>query len=121
MTPPAQRAVDCGLLEHDARDAASGERLRRHVETGQPCPSARGDDGGREHADGRRLARAVGAEQAEHFAKGDLEVDSLDRLGAPWVRLSELLELDCRWFHDSSRHSCRLGFVKEMTDENGRM
>ena len=41
-----------------------------------------GDDRGGEHPDGGRLARAVGAEQAEHLARRDVEVDAPDGLDA---------------------------------------
>ena len=57
--------------------------------------TARGDRGG-EDADGRRLARAVGAEQAEDFATAHVEADAFDRLDAAGVDLAQVAHLDGR-------------------------
>ena len=48
-----------------------------------------------EHADRRRLARAVGAEQAEHRAGLDLEVDAVERADLA-ERLDEAFDEDGR-------------------------
>src|SRR5262249_28801532 len=48
-----------------------------------------------ENLDGRRLARAVGPEQAEALADGDLQVDPVDRMNgavAAGVLLPEVLD-----------------------------
>jgi hypothetical protein len=84
-----QRPVQDGFLEDHAADRAGGERVAGHVETGQPRRSAAGLDGGGQHADGGGLAGAVGAEQAEHLAGGDLEVDAADGLNPAGVRLGQ--------------------------------
>ena len=50
-----------------------------------------------EDLDGRRLARAVGAEQAEALADGDLQVEAVDRVDgtvAAGILLSEVLDPD---------------------------
>ena len=140
-----QCAVDDRVLEHDAADAAGGERLARDVEAGDARAAAGRGDGGREHADRGRLAGAVRTEQAEHLAGGDLEVDALDGLDAARVGLAQLAhvdrglpeprdefgsglhELSCfGWEGEAAcrgrrRHIGRRWFVTAMTAPNGRM
>src|SRR5438445_543978 len=94
VAPAAERPVDNRVLEDDAADATSLERLAHDVEAAEAGGAAGGGDRGREHADRRRLAGAVRAEQAEHLAGGDLEVDLLDGLDAARIGLAELAPLD---------------------------
>src|SRR5439155_17711888 len=89
VAPPGQGAVDDRLLEDDARDAPGCERLLRDVEARQSGRTAGWPDRRREHADRRRLAGAVGPEQAEHLACPDLEVDRLHGFGAVRIGLAE--------------------------------
>src|SRR5437660_6442452 len=98
---PRQRPVDDRVLEDDAGDGAGGERLGHDVEPGQPSAAGGRPDGCGEHADRRRLAGSVGAEQAEDLSWGDLEVDRLYGLDAARVRLAECGDLD-RWRVHSS-------------------
>ena len=60
VAPPAERAIDGAVLEDDAAGAPGGERIGRDVGAGDARAAARGRDRGREHADGRGLAGAVG-------------------------------------------------------------
>ena len=71
--------VEGGVLEHQADVAADVGALRHDVEAGNP---GRPRCQGRERAkdlDGRRLARAVGPEEAERLAGGHVEVDPVHR------------------------------------------
>jgi hypothetical protein len=49
--------------------------VAHHVEPGDTGAAPVGLEQGREDANGGRLARAVGAEQAEHAARASAEVD----------------------------------------------
>ncbi len=89
-----QRAIDHGVLEDDAAHLACGELLRLHVEACEPGAAARRPDGRRQHPDRRRLACPVRAEQGEHLARRNLEVDACDRFDAAGVDLAELLHFD---------------------------
>ena len=91
---PVSGPVDDGVLEDDAACAARRERLGRDVEPGEPRAAAGRDDRGREHPDRRRLAGAVRADEAEHLAALDLEVDALHRLDPARVGLLEPAHLD---------------------------
>src|SRR5581483_1733603 len=64
--------------------------------TRDPGPPAGRDDGGGEHPDRRGLAGAVGTQQAEHLAGGDLKVDGLHGLDAAGVGLAETANVDHR-------------------------
>ena len=94
VPPPGQGPVDDGVLEDDTACAARCERLGRHVEAGEAGASAGRDDGGREHPDRRRLAGAVRADEAEHLAVLDLEVDSPHRFDPARIGLLEPAHLD---------------------------
>ena len=89
-----QGAIDHGVLEDDAAHLARGELLRPHVEAGEPSRAARRPDGRGQHPDRRRFACSVRAQEGEHLARGDLEVDASDRLDAAGVDLAELLHFD---------------------------
>src|SRR4029077_2639816 len=81
--------------EDDAAGAPGGERIGRDVGAGNTGTATRGSDRGREHADGRRLARAVRPEQPERLAGCDLEVDALDGLDSARVGPAEFAHVDC--------------------------
>ena len=55
--------------------------------------AAGGPENARDHPDGGRLPRAVGAEQAEELAAGHVQVDAVDR-GELAVALGELVQPD---------------------------
>ena len=57
------------------------ERLAHRVEAQHVDRAAAGLGEPEHHQDGRRLARAVGPEQAEDLAAADAEVDRIDRAG----------------------------------------
>ena len=59
---------------------ARGHRVGGHVDAADRRAPLVGPDARREHADGRRLARAVGPEQAEHLTGPDAERDPVDRV-----------------------------------------
>jgi hypothetical protein len=94
VPPPGQRTVDDRLLEHDAADPTRCERLCRDVEAGEPSAAGGRFDRRRQHPDRGRLAGAVRAEQAEHLAGGDLEVDAPHGLDAARIGLAQLGNLD---------------------------
>src|SRR6476659_9388828 len=96
VAPAGERAVDGGVLEDDAADAAGSEWLARDVEAGDVSAAAGRCDGGREHADRGRLAGAVRTQQAEHLAGGDFEVDPLYGFDAARVGLAQLAHVDRR-------------------------
>ncbi len=89
VPPSGQRAVDGRLLEDDRADAAGLARMRRDVEPGHVRDARGRDDRRREHPDGRRLARAVGSEEAEDLAGSDVEVDVTHRLDSARVDLGQ--------------------------------
>ena len=75
---PGERALGRELLGDVAdqppdRHALARDVVAEHVGDAGRDPQQRGED-----ADRRRLARAVGAEEAEHLAGPDLEVDRVD-------------------------------------------
>jgi hypothetical protein len=75
-----QVAVHAAALQDDARALAQGARPRGRVVAEDGDDPARAAAVALEDLDGRRLARAVGAEEAEDLAPGDVEVDAADRL-----------------------------------------
>ena len=84
--PAARAARDRSSADRWPRPASATPMLRRtesaslhHVETGHPRDAGRGPQQGGEHPHGRALAGAVGAEEAEHLARLDLEIDTVDR------------------------------------------
>src|SRR6185503_7914905 len=56
------------------------DRFARRVDVvaGDPGPASRRNQEAGEHADGRRLARPVGPQEAEDLARVDLEADVID-------------------------------------------
>src|SRR6476469_2560968 len=61
-----------------------------------------------EDLDGRRLPGAVGAEEAEHLALLDLEIDAANRLEIS-VRLAQAANGDCAQTSSSSTTTCPQG------------
>jgi len=84
--------------------------LTHDVVPGKPGNAARRRDRRRQDADGRRLAGAVGAEQSEHLARGDLEVDSVHCPDVSGVSLGQPGDLDRRHRHGrlDGRHGVQL-------------
>ena len=72
--------VDGGVLAGEADARPHLLRVLAHVDAEHPGGAAVGLEQRGEHAHDGGLARAVGPEQPEHAALGDLERDALDRL-----------------------------------------
>jgi hypothetical protein len=79
VVPHRELGVEVVLLRDDAQPRADRRPVaaRVHAQHPQLAVGDRGDAG--DHAHGRRLAGAVGAEEAERLAGLDLEVDAVDR------------------------------------------
>ena len=75
-----QVAVERRVLEDEPDAAAHGVALAHDVVAGDARAAAVGRQQRAEHRDRRRLAGAVGAEEAERLAGGDVEVDAAHRL-----------------------------------------
>ncbi len=76
---PARLAVvESGVLEGDADLEADELGMAGHVVAGDESPAPRRAQQGAEHADERRLAGAVRAEEPVDLARGDGEVDAVD-------------------------------------------
>ena len=73
-----ERAVEVAPLRHDRNLLPRPHRISHDVDTPDSRDPAGGPDACRQHADRRRLPRAVGAEQAEHLPGGDAEGDAVD-------------------------------------------
>ena len=86
--------VDADLLHREADPPAHLPRLPRDVVAGHGRPAGRRPDQRPEHAHRRRLAGAVGAEDAEHLARAHAERDAAHRVGAVRVALGERLDDD---------------------------
>jgi hypothetical protein len=87
--------VEGRLLEGDAKELPDSPRLSHHVDPAHPRPAGGRSQQGREDADGRRLARAVAAEEAEDLAFIDGEADAPQRLHARrFVALGQVADLD---------------------------
>ena len=74
-----QVEVEGGLLEDDADLPANPERIGLDVEPRDLDASPGGLEQRRQHADRRRLAGPVRAQEAEELAGADVEVDRVDR------------------------------------------
>ena len=86
-----RRLLQCGP------DRRSYPRALVHdVMACHPRAAARRRQERREHQNRRRLARAVGAEEAVDLAGSDLEVDAVDRAWSFAELTRELFNLDCR-------------------------
>ena len=73
-----QMRIQSGAVRQSADAPPRGERLRRDVDAVDPGAAGIGSDDGVEHAQRRRLARAVRAEQARDPAVGRREADAAD-------------------------------------------
>jgi hypothetical protein len=71
--------VNSGVLPGHADQPAQSIRVTHDVEPGDARPTAVGREQRRQHPHGRRLARAVRAEQAHHRALRHLEVEPVER------------------------------------------
>src|SRR3954462_6979412 len=91
------RARRAGASETAARPAGPGWRGGDDVEAGDAGAAGVGLEQCRQDADGRRLARAVGAEHAEHGARGDRQLDAVERARGP-EGLHERIHEDGRSF-----------------------
>ena len=86
--------VDAVLLADDADRVADAHGLGEHVVAGDAGAARVGGGEGGEDADGRGLARPVGAEQAEDGARLDLEVEAVERTDVARIGLDEAVGLD---------------------------
>jgi len=78
ILPGSERVVEGDFLRHDADGPAHAQRVGEDGVAGNLGRAAGRLDEATEHVDGRRLARTVGAEQAEDFAGQYVEGDALD-------------------------------------------
>ena len=88
-----QVLVDRGVLAGEADALANGLGVAGHVDAEHLGPAVVGLEDGGEDAHGRRLAGAVGSEQAEHRAGRHGEVDAGQRLDGAEA-LGEALDPD---------------------------
>ena len=70
--------VDAGVLKHDAELLARGGLMGGGVETVELHVAAGGRQQRGEHLDGGGFAGAVGAQEGEDLALGDIESDIVD-------------------------------------------
>src|ERR1700737_578918 len=93
----AAEAPELGeLASHVADQAFDLDRLPHTVESKNRGRTAGGVDESHKHADGRTLARAIGAEVAECFALRHLEVE-VEQTSPTAVVLGQTLGADCCW------------------------
>ena len=85
-----ERAVERVGLRHDADDLLGRRGPGDHVDAADDRRALGRDDPGRQHPDGRRLARAVRAEQAEDLAPADAQVEVLDGPERPAPAVEDL-------------------------------
>nr|WP_281273524.1 hypothetical protein [Euzebya pacifica] len=101
VLPTGQVAVDRGVLPGQADLAAQGLRLLHHVEPRDRRAAAGGLQQGREDADEGGLPGAVGAEQPEDGALGNLEVDTPQGVDVA-EGLGDSLDADDGFWHDDA-------------------
>ena len=101
-----EQLVEGGVLPGDADDAAHGRGVGDDVEAGDPGRAARRAGQRGEHADGGRLAGAVGAEHAEDAARPATARSTSAHGDLVAVALAEALGLDHRGRH--GHRSCVL-------------
>ena len=88
-----EHVVDGGGLAGEADPLLDALGIADDVDAGDDGGAGVGAGEGREHVDGRRLAGAVGAEEREDLAAGDLEVETVeDDLASE--RLSQAPDVD---------------------------
>ena len=80
---PGQALVERGLLAGERDRLAHGPRLADDVVAGHERAAGGGGEERGEDADGGRLAGAVVAQQPEHGARLDAQVETAQRLGLP--------------------------------------
>ena len=89
----AEVAVERGLLEHEPDRATNGIAVGGDVVAGDVRGARRSVSERAEDFDRGRLARPIGAEEAERLAGIDFEVDAFDGFDG-LVRLGETFDLD---------------------------
>ena len=94
FSAPVEQVVDGGLLGGEADRGADGVRVVDDVVSGDAGGAAVGREQRGEDPDGRRLAGAVRAEQREHLAGLDGEVEPVEDARRA-ERLRKALRLDC--------------------------
>jgi hypothetical protein len=103
IVPHREKQLDRRFLDHDRDPPPHVERRR-----GDVVAEDEGGAGRRPHQRGqdaqqRRLACAIGAEQPEDRAAGDVERQAIDRtdsrLSAPGVQLDEIADSNGRFGH----------------------
>jgi len=100
-----ERPVEVRALRHHGQLRPCPHRVAGDVDPADPGNAASELDARREHADRRRLARAVRAEEAEHLAPLDGERDAVDGVHRGFrVALLEALHLDRRPVLAPRRH-----------------
>ena len=106
-----QQVVDRGELAGHADQGAHPLRIGPHVAPAHlDLTGVRGEHRG-EHVHGRRLAGAVRAEEREHRARRDLEVDPVEDEGLA-VRLAQTGDLDGRRRSVGGHDSTAVGQVR---------
>ena len=90
---PGERRIEADLLRRQPDASPHLGRVADRARAEYQHVAARRQQQGGEHGERRRLARAVGAEEAERLAGGDLQGDPADRLEAPEAA-GEINELD---------------------------
>src|SRR5262245_61360101 len=104
--------VDAHRLRRDPERAANGERLAREARTEDAGIAAARRKQRGEHRQGRRLAGAVRAEQAEEFPRSDSGIDPANRChGAVVVR--QTLDADAR---DAGHRSAMIARIATTCD-----
>jgi hypothetical protein len=105
VLPDRERAVEVRPLRHDGQMGPRPHRIAGDVDAAHPGDAARAPHPRREDADGRRLARAVGAQEPEDLAALDAERDPVDGVhGSLRVALDEALHLHRRPALARNRH-----------------
>jgi hypothetical protein len=89
LRPAHDLAVRAAGLPHVADPLAHLGLLPKEIEPGNPCRAPAGPQEGGQHAQRRRLARAIGSQEAEDLARGDGQVDSGDGLDDPLAGLED--------------------------------
>ena len=78
VAPAAERREERRRLDDRAHPPGDLRQVARHRVVEHPDPAGVRADQTEQHADGRRLARAVGTEEAVHPAAGDAQVEAVD-------------------------------------------
>jgi len=89
-----QVGVERGLLQRGADRAAHRRALARDVQPGHARAAGGRRQQRRQHQHGRRLARAVGAEEAIDLAGRHPQIDAVDRAHAALEVADQAVDLD---------------------------